>query len=35
MFAPMGAGKGVGIVVPNLLSYEGSIVCTERVRTAP
>lgn len=29
VFAPMGAGKGVGIVVPNLLEYEGSIVCTD------
>jgi type IV secretion system protein VirD4 len=29
IFAPMGAGKGVGIVIPNLLSYKGSIVCTD------
>ncbi len=29
VFAPMGAGKGVGIVIPNLLSYRGSIVCTD------
>src|SRR5258708_4148861 len=29
VFAPMGAGKGVGIVIPNLLSYKGSIVCTD------
>jgi type IV secretion system protein VirD4 len=29
VFAPMGAGKGVGIVIPNLLSYPGSIVCTD------
>lgn len=29
VFAPMGAGKGVGVVIPNLLSYKGSIVCTD------
>lgn len=29
VFAPMGAGKGVGIVIPNLLDYRGSIVCTD------
>lgn len=29
VFAPMGAGKGVGIVIPNLLTYPGSIVCTD------
>lgn len=29
VFAPMGAGKGVGIVIPNLLSYPGSVVCTD------
>jgi type IV secretion system protein VirD4 len=29
VFAPMGAGKGVGVVIPNLLDYEGSIVCTD------
>lgn len=29
VFAPMGAGKGVGIVIPNLLAYKGSIVCTD------
>jgi type IV secretion system protein VirD4 len=29
VFAPMGAGKGVGVVIPNLLSYRGSIVCTD------
>lgn len=29
LFAPMGAGKGVGIVIPNLLEYRGSIVCTD------
>lgn len=29
VFAPMGAGKGVGIVIPNLLSYKGSVVCTD------
>ena len=29
VYAPMGSGKGVGIVVPNLLDYPGSIVCTD------
>jgi type IV secretion system protein VirD4 len=29
VFAPMGAGKGVGAVIPNLLDYRGSIVCTD------
>lgn len=29
VFAPMGAGKGVGIVIPNLLEYRGSILCTD------
>ena len=29
VFAPMGAGKGVGVVIPNLLDYSGSIVCTD------
>jgi len=29
VFAPMGAGKGVGIVIPNLLDYRGSVVCTD------
>lgn len=29
VFAPMGAGKGVGVVIPNLLDYTGSIVCTD------
>lgn len=29
VFAPMGAGKGVGIVIPNLLEYPGSVVCTD------
>lgn len=29
VFAPMGAGKGVGVVIPNLLDYRGSIVCTD------
>jgi type IV secretion system protein VirD4 len=29
VFAPMGAGKGVGIVIPNLLSYPGSVLCTD------
>ena len=30
VFAPTGSGKGVGIVVPNLLTYAGSVICTER-----
>ena len=25
----MGAGKGVGVVIPNLLDYRGSVVCTD------
>lgn len=29
VFAPQGAGKGVGIVVPNLLSYPGTVICTD------
>jgi type IV secretion system protein VirD4 len=29
VFAPQGAGKGAGIVVPNLLTYEGSVICTD------
>lgn len=29
VFAPQGAGKGVGVVVPNLLSYPGSVICTD------
>jgi type IV secretion system protein VirD4 len=29
VFAPQGSGKGVGIVVPNLLSYPGSVICTD------
>jgi type IV secretion system protein VirD4 len=27
--APMGSGKGVGIVIPNLLDYPGAVVCTD------
>jgi type IV secretion system protein VirD4 len=29
VFAPQGAGKGVGVVVPNLLTYRGSVICTD------
>lgn len=29
VFAPMGAGKGVGVVIPNLLDYRGSVLCTD------
>jgi len=29
VFAPSGAGKGVGLVIPNLLSYPGSVICTD------
>lgn len=28
-FAPTGRGKGVSLVVPTLLSYSGSIICTD------
>ena len=28
-FAPTGAGKGVSVVVPNLLTYRGSVVCID------
>ena len=28
-FAPTGAGKGVSVVVPNLLEYPGSVVCID------
>lgn len=27
--APQGSGKGAGIVVPNLLDYPGSVICTD------
>eukprot|EP01037_Dinobryon_pediforme_P017099 gene17099-17290_t len=29
LFAPTRTGKGVGVVIPNLLSYQGSVVCTD------
>ena len=29
VFAPQGAGKGVGVVIPNLLDYPGSVICTD------
>jgi type IV secretion system protein VirD4 len=29
LFAPTRSGKGVGVVVPNLLDYRGSIICTD------
>lgn len=29
LFAPTRSGKGVGIVVPNLLDYRGSVICTD------
>lgn len=29
LFAPTRSGKGVGVVVPNLLDYKGSVVCTD------
>lgn len=29
VFAPMGSGKGVGLVVPNLLDHPGSVICTD------
>ena len=27
--APMGSGKGVGIVIPNLLDHPGAVICTD------
>ncbi len=29
LFAPTRSGKGVGVVIPNLLAYKGSIICTD------
>ena len=29
LFAPTRSGKGTGIVVPNLLTYQGSVICTD------
>lgn len=29
VMAPMGAGKGAGVVIPNLLTYRGSVICTD------
>lgn len=29
LFAKMRAGKGVGVVIPNLLEYGGSVICTD------
>lgn len=29
VYAPMGSGKGVGLVVPNLLDYPGAVICTD------
>lgn len=29
VFAPQGAGKGVGVVVPNLLTHKGSVICID------
>lgn len=29
LFAKMRAGKGVGVVIPNLLEYPGSVICTD------
>jgi type IV secretion system protein VirD4 len=29
VFAPQGSGKGVGVVVPNLLTYPGPVICTD------
>ena len=29
VLAPMGAGKGRGIVVPNLLEHPGSVICLD------
>lgn len=29
LFAPTRSGKGVSVVVPNLLDYQGSVICTD------
>ena len=29
LFAPTRSGKGVGVVVPNLLTYRGSVICSD------
>lgn len=29
VYAPMGSGKGVGLVIPNLLDHSGSVICTD------
>ncbi|WFU07544.1 type IV secretory system conjugative DNA transfer family protein (plasmid) [Rhizobium sp. CB3171] len=29
LFAPTRSGKGAGVVIPNLLTYQGSIICTD------
>ena len=29
VFAPQGSGKGVGLVIPNLLDYRGTVICTD------
>jgi len=29
LVAPTGAGKGVGVIIPNLLTYGGSVVCVD------
>jgi type IV secretion system protein VirD4 len=29
LFAPTRSGKGVGVVIPNLLDYRGSVICTD------
>ncbi len=29
VFAPQGAGKGVGVVIPNLLTHPGTVVCID------
>ena len=29
LFAPTRSGKGAGVVVPNLLDYRGSVICTD------
>ena len=29
VFAPQGAGKGVGVVIPNLLTHRGSVICID------
>jgi len=29
VYAPMGSGKGVGLVIPNLIDHPGALICTD------